>query len=181
MVVLGPVRFFICGHRSSPTRDECKSQVEKFPAAQFKKFAAEKDAWAFVRGATASATPHVKPGQMLLLMLLLLLLLTFQHRTFTLVNFLFSVSSAAPSVESAVVPLPKRGPEPLEYIPLGRKRCHQEQEEAEPQPHSKRGKTSESSVSSGSSASSGSNSDGFTYMGRGSEREQSISTGVCEK
>lgn len=112
--------------------DECKSQVEKFPSAQFKKFASEKDAWAFVRGATASAAPEVKPAQ---------------------------------SVDQAVVALPKRGPEPLEYIPLGRKRCHQEQEGAELQPHSKRGKTSESSVSSRSSASSGSSPDGFTYMG----------------
>ncbi|XP_075872059.1 ribonuclease H1 isoform X2 [Nelusetta ayraudi] len=141
--------------------DECKSQVVKFPAAQFKKFGSEKDAWAFVRGAAAPAVPEVNPAQ---------------------------------SVESAVVPLPRRGPEPLEYIPLGRKRGHQEEEGAEPQPHSKRGKPSGSSAassessaassgssasssessaassgssasSSGSSASSGSSPDGFTYMG----------------
>lgn len=81
---MGPVRFFIVGHCSSPTRDECKSQVEKFPSAQFKKFAAEKEAWAFVRGATASAAPEVNPGQLLLV--LLVLLPPLQHRTFTLVN-----------------------------------------------------------------------------------------------
>lgn len=59
-------------------------------------------------------------------------------------------------MESAANLLPKRGPEPLEYIPLGRKRCHQEQEKAES--HPKRVKQSESS-SSGST-------DGFTYMGK---------------
>lgn len=115
--------------------DECKSQVDKFPAAQFKKFGAEKDAWAFVRGTAASAVPEVNPAQ---------------------------------SVESAVVALPKRGPEPLEYIPLGRKRGHQEEKGAESQPHSKRGKPSGSpaaAASSGSYASSGSSPDGFTYMG----------------
>lgn len=74
---MGPVRFIISGHCSSPSRDECKSQVEKFPSAQFKKFASEKDAWAFVRGATASAAPEVKPGQ------LLLLLPPLRHRTVT--------------------------------------------------------------------------------------------------
>lgn len=171
---MGPVRFIISGRCSFPSRDECKSQVEKFPSAQFKKFASEKDAWAFVRGATASAAPEVKPGQ-------LLLLLPLRHRTVTAGQlgvtyfhffFFFCVSSAAQSVDQAVVSLPKRGPEPLEYIPLGRKRCHQEQEGAESQPHSKRGKMSESSVSSGSSASSGSSSDGFTYMGRDIAREQ---------
>lgn len=112
--------------------DECKSQVDKFPSAQFKKFGSEKDAWAFVRGASASAAPEVDPAQ---------------------------------SAESAVVALPKRGPEPLQYIPLGRKRGHQEEEGVEPQPNSKRGKPSGSSASSGSAASSGSNPDGFTYMG----------------
>lgn len=64
--------------------------------------------------------------------------------------------STAHSTESAANLLPKRGPEPLEYIPLGRKRCHQEQEKAES--HPKRVKQSESS-SSGST-------DGFTYMGK---------------
>lgn len=56
----------------SSSRDECKSQVDKFPSAQFKKFGSEKDAWAFVRGAAASAAPEVNPGQLLLLLLLLL-------------------------------------------------------------------------------------------------------------
>ena len=45
-------------------RDECKSQVEKFPSASFKKFASEKDAWAFIRGVELSATPEVEKGRM---------------------------------------------------------------------------------------------------------------------
>ncbi|XP_070705530.1 ribonuclease H1 [Pempheris klunzingeri] len=102
--------------------DECKTQVEKFPAASFKKFASEKDAWAFFRGAEPSAVPEVK--------------------------------TAAQIVESAVNLLPKRGPEPLEYIPLGKKRSHSN-EEAES--HPKRVKQSESSSSEST--------DGFTYMG----------------
>lgn len=67
----------------------------------------------------------------------------------------FFLLSAAQSVESAVNLLPKRGPEPLEYIPLGKKRCHSV-EEAES--HPKRVKQSES-LSSEST-------DGFTYMGK---------------
>uniref|UniRef100_A0A3Q3QL90 Ribonuclease H1 n=1 Tax=Monopterus albus TaxID=43700 RepID=A0A3Q3QL90_MONAL len=43
--------------------DECKSQVEKFPSASFKKFASERDAWAFVRGVGLSAAPEVKSGK----------------------------------------------------------------------------------------------------------------------
>lgn len=43
-------------------RDECKVQVEKFPAASFKKFASEKDAWAFFRGEQSSAAPTVDSG-----------------------------------------------------------------------------------------------------------------------
>uniref|UniRef100_A0A3Q3EFK6 Ribonuclease H1 n=1 Tax=Labrus bergylta TaxID=56723 RepID=A0A3Q3EFK6_9LABR len=90
--------------------DECKSQVDKFPAASFKKFASEKDAWSFVRGVEPSlAAPEVTEGQQR---------------------------------------------EPLQYIPLGKKRCHSE-EEAESSP--KRVKQSESSSSESS--------DGFTYMG----------------
>ncbi|XP_069033550.1 ribonuclease H1 [Embiotoca jacksoni] len=100
--------------------DECKSQVEKFPAAAFKKFASERDAWAFFRGAEPPAAPQVK--------------------------------KVTPSLESDISPLPKRGPEPLEYIPLGKKRCHSDEEEAE-SPH-KRVKQTESSSA-----------DGFTYMG----------------
>lgn len=160
-----PARFFISAPCTLP-RDECKSQVEKFPSAQFKKFASEKEAWAFVRGATASAPPEVNSGQ---------LQQPLQHKPFTLhigVTLFHFVSSAAQSADSAVLVLPKRGPEPLEYIPLGRKRRHQEEEGAEPQPHSKRGKTSESSVAPGSSASSGSNPNGFTYMGTEGERER---------
>ncbi|XP_020511357.2 ribonuclease H1 [Labrus bergylta] len=103
--------------------DECKSQVDKFPAASFKKFASEKDAWSFVRGVEPSlAAPEVT-----------------------------EVSDIA---ESSISLLPKRGPEPLQYIPLGKKRCHSE-EEAESSP--KRVKQSESSSSESS--------DGFTYMG----------------
>ncbi|XP_069371477.1 ribonuclease H1 isoform X3 [Paralichthys olivaceus] len=101
--------------------DECKSQVEKFPSASFKKFASERDAWAFVRGVELSSPPEVKNAQ---------------------------------SFEPAVALLPKRGPEPLEYIPLGKKRCHSD-EEVVPPP--KRVKETESSSSQ--------NSDGFTYMG----------------
>ncbi|XP_073349612.1 ribonuclease H1 isoform X1 [Pagrus major] len=102
--------------------DECKSQVDKFPSASFKKFASEKDAWAFFRGVELSAPPVVK--------------------------------KVAQIVESNEHLLPKRGPEPLEYIPLGKKRCHSE-EEAES--HPKRVKQSESSSSVSP--------DGFTYMG----------------
>lgn len=41
------------------TWEECKFQVEKFPRAQYKKFAAEEDAWAFVRN-TPPGTPLPK-------------------------------------------------------------------------------------------------------------------------
>ncbi|KAK9531899.1 hypothetical protein VZT92_011291 [Zoarces viviparus] len=100
--------------------DECKSQVDKFPAASFKKFGSEKDAWAFFRGVEPAAVPEVKKV----------------------------------AVESAVALLPKRGPEPLEYIPIGRKRCHSDQDAESPP---KRVKQSESSSSEST--------DGFTYMG----------------
>lgn len=43
-------------------RNECKSQVDKFPSASFKKFASEKDAWAFVRDAEPSAPPETNKG-----------------------------------------------------------------------------------------------------------------------
>lgn len=101
--------------------DECKSQVDKFPAASFKKFASEKDAWAFFRGDKTSALPVVKEAK---------------------------------CVESATALLPKRGPEPLEYIPLGKKRCHSDKDVESPP---KRVKLSESS--------SPESTDGFTYMG----------------
>ncbi|XP_030577383.1 ribonuclease H1 isoform X2 [Archocentrus centrarchus] len=102
--------------------DECKSQVDKFPSASFKKFASERDAWAFVRGIEPSAVPEVK--------------------------------KVTQSVASDVTLLPKRGPEPLEYIPLGKKRCHPDGEAGHPP---KRVKASESSSSESS--------DRFTYMG----------------
>ncbi|XP_024234249.1 ribonuclease H1 isoform X1 [Oncorhynchus tshawytscha] len=44
------------------TWDECKKQIDKFPHASYKKFAAEKDAWAFVRGKATSITPDVSEG-----------------------------------------------------------------------------------------------------------------------
>uniref|UniRef100_A0A8C7IIL3 Ribonuclease H1 n=1 Tax=Oncorhynchus kisutch TaxID=8019 RepID=A0A8C7IIL3_ONCKI len=44
------------------TWDECKKQIDRFPHASYKKFAAEKDAWAFVRGKATSITPDVSEG-----------------------------------------------------------------------------------------------------------------------
>ena len=44
-------------------RDECKSQVDKFPYASYKRFAAEKDAWAFVRSLATSITPDLSEGR----------------------------------------------------------------------------------------------------------------------
>lgn len=102
--------------------DKCKSQVDKFPSASFKKFASEKDAWAFVRGVELSAAPKVKKESV--------------------------------SIEPSLALLPKRGPEPLMYIPLGQKRRHPD-EEAESQP--KRVKKPESLTSESA--------DGFIYMG----------------
>lgn len=107
--------------------DECKNQVEKFPCASYKKFAAEKDAWAFVRGKIAASASSVSNGGE-------------KHET---------------------IELPKRGPEPLEYIPLGKKR-HQV-DDVEDKVSAKRVKPSEE-ASQDSCASSGST-DGFTYMG----------------
>ncbi|XP_066533189.1 ribonuclease H1 isoform X2 [Hoplias malabaricus] len=45
------------------TWDECKNQVEKFPHAQYKKFASEEDAWGFVRneGTGTPLTSEVDP------------------------------------------------------------------------------------------------------------------------
>lgn len=102
--------------------DECKGQVEKFSSACYKKFASEKDAWAFVRGVELSTPPEVK--------------------------------KEAEIVEPDFSLLPKRGPEPLEYIPLGKKRCHPDKT-AESNP--KRFKPSESSSTKST--------DEFTYMG----------------
>lgn len=42
------------------TWNECRVQVDRFPAARFKKFATEKEAWAFVR---SSASPDSSEGQ----------------------------------------------------------------------------------------------------------------------
>ncbi|MCI4389532.1 hypothetical protein PGIGA_G00099160 [Pangasianodon gigas] len=44
------------GHRPGvyQTWEECKSQVDRFPDARYKKFAAEDEAWAFVRNETTS-------------------------------------------------------------------------------------------------------------------------------
>ncbi|KAM5317237.1 ribonuclease H1 isoform 2-T2 [Glossophaga mutica] len=42
------------------TWDECREQVDRFPAARFKKFATEKEAWAFVRN---SGSPQDPQGQ----------------------------------------------------------------------------------------------------------------------
>ncbi|XP_068420324.1 ribonuclease H1 isoform X2 [Eschrichtius robustus] len=41
------------------TWDECRAQVDRFPAARFKKFATEEEAWAFVR---SSANPDGSEG-----------------------------------------------------------------------------------------------------------------------
>ncbi|NP_001272805.1 ribonuclease H1 [Sorex araneus] len=45
---------------SSITRNECRVQVDRFPAARFKKFATEEEAWAFVR---KSGSPDGTEGQ----------------------------------------------------------------------------------------------------------------------
>ncbi|XP_046877854.1 ribonuclease H1 isoform X3 [Hypomesus transpacificus] len=122
--------FYAVGKGNKPgvykTWDECKSQVEKFPHASFKKFASEKEAWAFVRGEIASKVPDVTDG----------------------------------GASQGTVILPKRGPEALEYIPLGKKRPCVDVEEETP---TKRVKLSDEG-SQGSPLSSGTK-DGFTYMG----------------
>ncbi|KAJ4928680.1 hypothetical protein JOQ06_004306 [Pogonophryne albipinna] len=92
----------------SHTWDECKGQVDNFPAAHFKKFASEKDAWAFFRGVDPSPVPQVK--------------------------------KVSQSLDSALSLLPKRGPEPLEYIALGKKRSRSDEDA---QTHPKRVKPSE--------------------------------------
>lgn len=45
------------------SRSECKAQVDRFPAARFKKFATEEEAWAFVR---KPASPDGSEGSQLL-------------------------------------------------------------------------------------------------------------------
>lgn len=47
------------------SRNECRAQVDRFPAARFKKFATEDEAWAFVR---KSASPEGSEGTPLLLL-----------------------------------------------------------------------------------------------------------------
>ncbi|XP_016519833.1 ribonuclease H1 isoform X1 [Poecilia formosa] len=108
--------------------EECKIQVDKFPAASFKKFGSERDAWAFFRGEDSSAVPDHSTGE--------------------------SVQTGTRPGETDVSLLPRRGPERVECIPLGKKRPHPE-EGAELQP--KRAKPSETSLAGSS--------DGFTYMG----------------
>ncbi|XP_077443005.1 ribonuclease H1 isoform X2 [Stigmatopora argus] len=70
----------------------------------------------------------------------------------------------AAATEAEAYALPKRGPEPLEYIPLGKKRGpvepREDEEEEEAAPSSKRLKQNDSSSSDGADAG-----DGFTYMG----------------
>lgn len=101
------------------TWDECKSQVDTFPCAAFKKFASEADAWAFVRGVEVSAAAS---------------------------------SNKVPDMSTSM--LPKRGPEPLEYIPIGQKRGHSDEEMEAPAKRLKQvEKTSPQST------------DSFTYMG----------------
>ncbi|KAM8774886.1 ribonuclease H1 [Rhynchonycteris naso] len=42
------------------TWDDCRAQVDRFPAARFKKFATEEEAWAFVRNPGSSRGPEGK-------------------------------------------------------------------------------------------------------------------------
>nr|XP_049612029.1 ribonuclease H1 isoform X1 [Syngnathus scovelli] len=109
--------------------DECKAQVDKFPAASYKKFASEKDAWAFVRGIQPSAVPQQPKA-----------------------------------VEPDVYLLPKRGPEPLEYIPLGKKRRHVDEDEEEEEEKQQEETSVPSKRIKPNQSSSSDNKDGFTYM-----------------
>ncbi|XP_068609759.1 ribonuclease H1 [Brachionichthys hirsutus] len=104
--------------------EECKSQVDKFPAAVFMKFGLERDAWAFVRGVEPSAPSGLKKGA--------------------------QPAEAEPDAGL----LPRRGPEPLEYFPLGRKR-RQADEEVDTRPKRLKGSEPRGSESP----------PGFTYMG----------------
>ncbi|XP_028296372.1 ribonuclease H1 isoform X2 [Gouania willdenowi] len=105
---------------------ECKNQVDKFPSAVFKKFSSEREAWAFVRGVYLPPLPPLPPP-----------------------------SLPEPKKDLSLL-LPKRGPEPLEYIPLGKKRLHSAPDD-QGEELNKRVKPSEESSSKSS--------DGFTYMG----------------
>ncbi|KAJ3606965.1 hypothetical protein NHX12_026481 [Muraenolepis orangiensis] len=132
---MGKVKFFYAVHKGVKpgvytTWDECSSQVTAFPCAAYKKFASEKDAWAFVRGEKQAAVP---------------------------------TDSHASSSDASASLLPKRGPEPLYYIPIGQKRCYSDKEAESP---SKRLKASvESSSLESSSSCSSEEGDGFTHMG----------------
>lgn len=135
-------------------RNECKTQVEKVPSASFKKFASEREAWAFVRGAEPSAPPHTHDGDSS--SLCSASAATFQPHVAEVVPFNPFLVPGTQAVEPGVSLLPKRGPEALEYIPLGKKRSRPSDQEEEEQP--KRVKPS----GGGSRESTG----GFTYMGR---------------
>ncbi|XP_061602634.1 ribonuclease H1 [Cololabis saira] len=115
------------------TWDECKTQVQKFPAASFKKFASERDAWAFYRGEEPSPLPAVPQGK---------------------------TAPRPPEPDPDYSLLPRRAPEPLEYIPLGKKRCHSDEDAGQ---QTKRVKPAEPSEPA--EPSSAQSSDGFTYMG----------------
>ncbi|KAM8847441.1 ribonuclease H1 isoform 3-T3 [Synchiropus picturatus] len=80
------------------TWDECKTQVDKFPSAAYKKFASEKDAWAFVRGVQSGAASASGSG---------------------------ALGDTAACDYSL---LPRRVPEPEHCFPLGKKRCQSQQE-----------------------------------------------------
>lgn len=79
-------------------------------------------------------------------------------------------------MESGASLLPKRGPEALEYIPLGKKRSHSSDDQEEAQPKKVKHSGSPSSEST----------DGFTYMGKRDvaavfgEREEDILC-VCRR
>ncbi|KAG7254001.1 hypothetical protein CRUP_025045 [Coryphaenoides rupestris] len=137
---MGKVKFYYAVHKGFKpgvysTWDECKSQVVKFPCAAYKKFASEKDAWAFVRGVKPATVPPT--------------------------------DVQAPSCNESVNQLPKRGPEPLYYIPIGQKRCYSGKEEEESP--SKKLKVSverpPQECSASSSCCSSEEGDGFTHMG----------------
>lgn len=75
----------------------------------------------------------------------------------------FSPSVTQSASESDVSLLPKRGPEPLEYIPLGKRRCKSEEKlELQPKRFKKEGNRPSEPK------------DGFTYMGMLSEQAKFI-------
>ncbi|CAL8233982.1 unnamed protein product [Boreogadus saida] len=135
--MVGKGKFFYAVHKGTKpgvytSWDECRSQVEKFPSAIYKKFASEKDAWAFFRGVKQAAVPTPVKA---------------------------SSSGASFSL------LPKRGPEPLNYIPIGQKRCYSNKEAESPSKRLKGSVESSPPESSCSSSCSSEEGDGFTRMG----------------